>query len=408
MKIYLRTALLTFVLLPFAALAVDWGVLTPAPLPVPNAAGPVHHSKTFIAKAPIQNGVAQIKLPLDTPENSLMVIFGEQKLTARVKQSGALLQKRQYRQQMLTKMGVPAVGTRLNVSKLSAGEQILRIETAKREGVLHYAVAQPDSPLALQVQVHPLAAQSGEMVTVTADLSSAAIASARVNANVRGMGPIALSDNGQGADLRANDDIFTGQFRAPTTPGLKNLRLRVDATGQLAGSTAFKRTAGAGIMVSASSAALGAIQTAPDQLGIDLTGEPGRYRVEVIYGANGQTLAWANDTVTINANAAATAYLRAGDKKNRPIRHIKRSAPERFPGQPVAQHITLPRPDIAAAADQAVVRLLNLDTLALEAETLVELTPLTDVVPRFQKPAPGLPDSKAEAARRFGQRAVSR
>lgn len=375
--------------LPAVALGSEWGLLKDGAMPEVNAAGPAHHSRTFIAEAPIRNGRAQIDLPLDTPRNATLVVFGDAPLTARSKH-GPALQSKAFREPALAKMDVPSVGTRVDVSALMPGERQLQIDLPRRDGMLRYAVAQPESPLALRLQVRPLAAHGGDTVTIRADLSSAPTGPATVAARIRGVGQLELRDDGRDADRRAGDRVYTGRFTAPETQGLKPLQLQVQARGRLAGGTAFRRTGGAAVMVSPRAARLESLQARSDSLEIALQGLPGHYRVEAIYGQGEQALVWAREDIALTAGDGHSGPI----AKDAAVRQMKRSGGN----TPAGHTLSLPRPPAAFAADRVVVRLLNRDTLALEAERAIAIRPLAAEPPALKAPAPALPASKRRAA----------
>lgn len=392
----MRKFIMLLGVLPLVAAAADWGVLPPAPLPEIRAAGPAHSSKTFIAEARIENGRAELALPLDTPDSAVLVVFDEQPLSARLK-GGPELRKRGFREEALAGMDVPAVGTRIEVAGLERGRHRLELLTHKREGVLRYAVAQPDSPLALGLRLRPLAVHGGEPVTLSAELAGAKIGTAELEARVRGVGRVALRDDGRGEDQAAGDGIYTGRFIAPRSDTLTQLRLRVDARGELAGGTPFHRTAGAGVMLSPQRATITALRSAPDGLQLELTGAPGRYRVQAIFGGAGRSLAWAQEDLLLEADPAGVGYLREG--KDAGVRHLKFAA-----GGTGSATLSLPRPPVAASADAVIIRLLNRDSLALETERRLAIQPLArggESLP-LPKRAPPLPAGKAAAAERYG------
>lgn len=349
------------------AIAAESGALPAAPMPQPGAAGPAHYSRVFVGETVIRNGQASLDIPLDAAADAWLVVFDEQPVTARAPQASGqdrALPNQPFRNPELESMGVPSVGARIDLDSLPRGAHTVRLETARASGPLKYAVLQPESTLEMSVQLAPLAARAGEPVTVMASLPGTS--SASVNAIVRGAGKVTLRDDGVGADANANDGNYTGTFTAPRGKGLQEAVVRVDANGQLQDGTPFRRTATAVAMVSHGNAQFvaDAVRIDSDALRIPLKGHKGNYRVEAIFGANGETLAWARDT-----------------------------------WQGSSPFVELARP---AAADRVVIRLLDEDSLALADEIAFDLEALERHVPGNVGTSPAMPRSKAQAAERYG------
>jgi len=349
-----------------AAIAAESGTLPAATMPQPGAAGPEHFSRVFVGETVIRNGQATLDIPLDAASNAWLVVFDEQPITARASEARGdrALPNQPFRNPELESMGVPSVGARIDLASLPRGAHNIRLETARGSGPLKYAVLQPESSLEMSVQLAPLAARAGEPVTVMASLPGTS--TANVNAIVRGAGKVALRDDGNDADVNANDGVYTGMFTAPRGKGLQEAAVRVDADGQLHDGTPFRRTATAVAMVSHSNA-----QFIPDAIRIDrtalrvpLNGNKGNYRVEAIFGSDGKTLSWAREE-----------------------------------WQGTKPFVEIERP---ATADRVVIRLLDRDSLALADEIALDLEALATHVPGGGKASPIMPHSKAQAAERFG------
>jgi hypothetical protein len=363
--------LLLFSLVVTAAWAAEWGVLEPGPYPGPASPGPKHSSKLYVVRAVVENGQAEVVLPLTQPKGALAVVLGDRPQGAAVR--GKALPRREFFEPELSAMDLSPEGVRFDLSALAPGEQRLVLSGLAKPEV-QIAVAEPESPLALSLQVTPLAARSGEPVVVTAELADErAVRRAQVLARLSNGKQLLLRDDGEPPDARAGDGVFTGAFTAPEVAGFAPVELRVEAGGQRWDGTPFARVATAAVMVTkpASGVAPEGVQVAPEALAVPLLPASGRFRVEVLYAAGQTAFAYAQEEVQLAGEAAA---------------------------------VSVPRPRETWGADKALVRLLNLDTLGVEAELEVPLTPLGPA-PDFrvlgQKAQP-LPASKAEAARRFG------
>ncbi|MGC8916730.1 MAG: choice-of-anchor X domain-containing protein [Thermoanaerobaculum sp.] len=368
-----RAMIVGFCLLAAATFAGEWGLLLPGPYPGPGPAGPEKHSKFFVVTVPVVGGEAEVALPLTQPKGAVVVVLGDK--PARASVAGKPLRYQKFDEPELETMDVSPKGVRVDVSALPPGEHRLRLEGLSKP-VVQVAVNEPESPVELSVQVKPLAARSGETVVVTANVADdGPVAEAQVVARLSTGVRLALRDDGQGADEKGGDGVFTAAFVAPETPGMAPVELRVEAAGRRASGERFVRMAPAAVMVAkpASGIAERGVAVSPEALVVPLLPASGRFRVEVLYAAEGQSFAWAQEEVTLAGEGVA---------------------------------VTLPRPRESWGADKALVRLLNLDTLGVEAELELPLTPLS-APPDFRalaQRAPELPPSKAEAARRFGDR----
>lgn len=365
--------LLLFSVVASLGMAGEWGLLDPTPYSGPAPAGPAHASRFFVVTVPAAEGTAEVSLPLTDPKGALVVVIGDR--PSRALALGRELKRQRFAEPELEAMDIAPEGVRIDVSSLPPGEHRLRLDGLARP-VVQVAVAEPESPLELTVQVKPLAVRSGEEVIVTARLADEVpLTQAQVVARLATGASVALRDDGQAPDAQAGDGVFTGSFRAPAATGMSPVELRVEAFGRRGNGQPFVRMAPAAVMVTepASGIAGGRVEASPEALTVQLVPASGRFRVEAIYAADGTSFAWAQEEVTMNGQAAA---------------------------------VTLPRPRETWGADRVLVRLLNLDTLGVETEVETQLVPLA-APPDFRataQAAPQLPPSKAEAARRFGDR----
>ncbi|KDA53643.1 hypothetical protein EG19_05430 [Thermoanaerobaculum aquaticum] len=369
---------LTFVLLASLLVtgslwAAEWGLIEPAAYPGKGVAGPAHHSKLFVVSAPVVNGEAEVVLPLTHPRGALAVVLGDRPSRAWAKEKA--LPRKEFVEPELETMDLPGEGVRFGLDALTPGEHRLRLQGLSKPAV-QVAVAEPESPVELVLQVRPLAVRSGEEVVVSAQVvDEAPVAGAQVVATLSSGARLVLKDDGQAPDERAGDGIFTAAFVAPEVRGMAPVELQVKAAGVRGKGEPFMRVAPAAVMVTkpATGVADEGVSVSPENLVVPLKPATGRFRVEVLYAAEGTTFAWAQEEVNLSGNAA---------------------------------QVTLPRPQETWGADKALVRLLNMDTMGVEAELEVALTPLASP-PDFRakaQAAPALPASKAEAARRFGDR----
>jgi hypothetical protein len=268
---------------------------------------------------------------------------------------------------------LPAFGLGMRIEKVPAGVYTLRSDD--KSGPVAVVVNEEGSPLQLRVRTTPLAARSGEVVTVEARLFSGGIPVSGVQVGARVMewerlrAPLALRE------------VEPGLYRATLQPrsdrGLLQLSIRVDARGELVDGTPFARTALTSTMVAEGRADLDLERVAfeADAVRVPVTGSPGDYRVEAIFGASDGT------------DLVAVAFSR-----------------EDFRLAGARGEVALPIPPAAAGAERLTLRLLNRGTLAVERE--VELEVDLAGTPRLglrTAPADRLPASKAAARERFDE-----
>jgi len=358
---------LTVVLFSSLTGAVESGPLAPMPFPVAGKAGPTAQSRFFVLESAVFNGTATVTLPIDTPANAVALILGESKVRALTGDQMAL-EPMVFEEQEMKRMNLPAGNTRFDLGDLPAGSRVLFLNNINGKR-LKMVVSQPDTPLTLAVQVTPLAARSGQRVTVTARMSDeAALQYAEITAAPVGGSLFKLNDQGLDGDLLAGDGIYSGGFKAPAVDGFNGINIRFSAEGERHDGSRFLRNAISSVMVSQvrSGFVKENIAVSPVGLTVPVKASSDRYRVEVIFGNGETSLAFARE-------------------------NIEPSDATRL--------VSLPLPQSAAAADRALIRLLNRDTMGLEDETLIKLTP-TQALPDLKTPAPTavpLPPSKERA-----------
>ncbi len=351
----------------------EWGLMEPAAYAGKGVPGPEHHSKFFVVSAPVVHGEAEVVVPLTNPRGALAVVLGDRPSGAWAK--GKVLPRKEFIEPELETMDLPGAGVRFGLDALPPGEHRIRLQGLAKPTV-QLVVAEPESPLELLFQVRPLSVRSGEEVLVAAQLvDEAPVVRARVVATLSTGVRLVLKDDGQAPDERAGDGVFTGAFLAPEVTGMTPVELQVEAVGVRGQGEPFMRVAPAAVMVTKATTGVAeeGVTVTPDSLVVPITPASGRFRVEVLYAAQGTTFAWAQEDLTL-----------AG----------------------VGAQVRLPRPQETWGADTALVRLLNLETMGVEEELEVASTPLA-APPDFRvkaQAAPVLPPSKAEAARRFGDR----
>lgn len=354
--------------------AAESGSLDPAPFPKVGKQGPAAKSKFFVVSGVIQKGRAEISLPIDTPGRAMAVILGEYSASALVGED--TLEPIYFSDKELTRLNMPEGNTRFNLDRLRAGRRLLRLNGLKGEKYVRLVVSQPASPLELEVRVKPLAARSGDTVTVFAQLKDEKFpVEASITGNMAGKASFGLNDDGAGADEVADDGIYTGTFTAPEVDGFKGINIHFTAEGKRFQGTEFKRNVLSGVMVTnpVGSVLEQGISAGPAGIVVPLKAAEGKFRVEIIFGYKGTMLAYSREEVVQAGNAV---------------------------------NVTLPMPMAALSADRAVVRLLNMNTLGIEDESEIRLTP-TQAPPDFDSlkgKTVEMPFSKSRAAEKMKEK----
>ena len=289
---------------------------------------------------------------------------------------GPVGEAQRYLEPDLESYDLPAYGVGVRLDAAGAG--LFTLKSDDGPGLVAVVVNEEGSPVEMRVQASPLAARAGEPVTVEATLEAGGrpLAGAQVQARLqeweRGRPPLRLAE------------VAPGRYRATLTAtpedGLQPLSIRVDAQGALPGGARFARTALTGAMVAAGAADLdlAGVGFGVEALSVPVTGSPGDYRLEAIFGARLEpaaeeelvSLGYSREDFHLTADGAA---------------------------------VSLPIPAAAAGAERLTLRLLNRATLAVERE--VELPVMVEGRATQPPPrAPRLPASKAAARARFDEK----
>lgn len=363
-----------FLMIGSFSFASEAGALDPAPFPGRGQASPLVKSKFFILEAAVKNGTAQVQLPLDMPGRGIALVLGEFSVKS-VGPDQRALEPLTFRDEEMDRMNLPSANTRFNLDSLSPGLQSLTLYDLKDPRYVRMVISQPESRLELQVQVKPLAARCGESVTVTAYIEDEHLPQeVSINAALPNGKTVMLNDNGQDGDLAADDGIYSGTFIAPGITDFQGINIRFTAKGKRFNGIEFQRNALNTVMLTQPRGKIfkDRIVMNPHEIIVPLAAARGNYRVEIIFGVEGTCLAYSRENIRLAQQ-----------------------------GTPVL--VSLPLPGEAQSADRAVVRLLNKDTLGLEEEIEIHLTP-AQAPPDFQSisdQTPPMPDSKRQAAEKM-------
>jgi hypothetical protein len=370
------TTLLSICLLVICgfSLAEESGPVIPDTFPGVGKASPVVKSKFFVTEAPVKNGTALVSIALDAPRNGVALVLGEPSVRAFDARSQAL-EPLSFKDEEMKRMNLPAANTRFNLDGLSAGRQVLTLHDIENAKFVRLVISQPESTLGLRVQVSPLAVRCGEDVLLTARIADDQLPrEATVEAALPNGTTFRLNDNGQDGDVKADDGIYSGTFKAPAVMGFQAVNIRFTAEGKTYAGNDFRRNAINSVMITQPRGKIftGRVVANPAGISVPLEVEQGNYRVEVIFGYNDVSLAYARENFV---HEGGTYVVRMG------------------------------LPQEARPANRAVVRLLNKDTLGLEQEIEIALSPtqgppdLDKLAPR----APRMPESKKKAAEKMNE-----
>ncbi len=356
------------------AWASESGHIPPGPFPQVGMASPMVKSKFFVIEAQVKDRMAQVMLPLDTPNGGIALVLGEPSVKV-FNTAHQPLESIAFTDEELKAMSFPAANTRFNLDTLPAGVQMLNIQDIEDSQYVRMVISQPESTLEMLVQVSPLAVRSGEKVTITARFKDEKTpGDTVVKAAVDEKNTLRLNDNGQDGDLIADDGIYSGTFTAPRVTGFQGMNIRFSAEGKRFNDVSFRRDAINTVMITEPRGKIlkEKMSVNPNLVIVPIMAAEGNYRVEIIFGFNGTTLAYSRENIA--------HYGGIGN-------------------------IELPMPQEALAANQAVVRLLNKDTLGLEEEFEISLTPTLpppdfdtlSIPPRKSQ----MPNSKIQAAEKI-------
>ncbi len=368
-KILFILLVLAFTLLTTAA---EWGRLS-GTMPLLKQAGPIHNSKYFVTNADVKDGKINLKIPVNTEKNIIIMATGFEASKVTLDNKKPIAYKR-YNTPDLESMEIPGVGSRIQLEALKPGIHSLLIEGQKMTGNVQLIIAEPESKVELKTKIFPLAAKAGEEVTVEAQLGTDIYSPSVIAKAFLTDGQIvALNDKGENGDKVANDGVFTGTFTAQTMKTFEGINMRIETEGTLNNGFPFKRTSSAAVMVTNPQTTIEDLAINEKTLKISLAETEGKYRIEVIFGTEEQSIAYARETVVANGNL----------------------------------EVLIPRPTISAPATKAIVRVLNMNTLGLDDEMEVKLTPFTPDEKIVIDPKPAnkkavLPPSKLEAAKKYG------
>jgi hypothetical protein len=343
-----------------------------AEFPAVKESGPAHESKNCIIDAAVTDGQAEISLPIDTPEDAVMVLLGEE--SAKMKTAASrVIRGTAFDEPDLQTMDLPTVGINYSLASLKAGQAKMKLSSLKK-GSLKAIIIQPKSPLSLNLKITPLVAKTGETVTVESTVADEKLPlSGSVTAEFEG-GSIVLKDDGAAPDAVKNDGIYTGCFTAPKVDEFKTINLNVKGTGTRHNGVAFARTVSASVLVNPAGTEIDIAKIAVSKEAIVLpvsAADAFNARFEIIYGSGGTTTCWTKKELQVDDGSSS---------------------------------VSVPRSEESLSANRAVVRLLNMDSKGLECEFEIALTPFTAVTTLSRSAAAkaSLPAGKKRAAALYG------
>lgn len=334
---------------------LDGTVLDKTPLP-----GPVQRSSLYVVNAPVKFRKAQADIVLDTPSGAVIVFLEEgPKDVGVIKSQGQVVP---------LKMGDSSeLGQEVELGSLLPGKHRLEIRGIMEERA-DFIVSQPNSPLILNVQSRPLALRTGETAELFVMLEDK---SPPKQASVE-----ARFSNGHKRTLVGmSENTFSLRFQAPIAKNrMDDMGVEVVASGIRYDGTPFKREAMTHFMVTSPVTKIERDIFVSESGDIEITVSPLsriknslELRLDVYYAHSGKKIAWVREDFVLDEGP---------------------------------QQVNIQRPNIAKAADSALLRLINMNHFGIEDTRLVRLPRDFSVTKQFVMPKPQvlqLPESKRRA-----------
>lgn len=351
--------LLFFLVFPIQGFALIYSPLDGTPLTTTEPAGPIQLSSLYIVNAPTKLKKAIANLVLDTPTGAVIVFLEE------IAPRGIHVIT-PHREIQLNLEQPTDIGQEVSLDALSPGKHHLEL-TGVLDNTVSFIVSQPNSPLILGVHSDPLSARTGETIEVIATLEDVvppkqALLEAHL---LNGPSKILIPDT---------TNRFHARFIAPATKkGMEEIGVEVIASGIRYDGTPFKREAMTRFVVTSPVTKIHPDIFVNESGDIELTiapiasKKPTELRLDVYYAYQGKKIAWAREDFCV------------GEEPTR---------------------VRIERPNIAKAADSALVRLVNMNHFGVEDTRVVRLPKDLQAVKQFVLPSVKpleLPESKRRA-----------
>lgn len=324
--------LLLLVLCQPAVQAVQYRALSGMSFPTLTESGPKVSTRRAEFNLPVISGEVAFDITLDAPEGARMLVMGEQEVDIRITKGERLWDKYDLgvEQDLLAML---SAGTQVKLDPLPPGRYTVQL-SGMRAGKITVILDQPLTKYPLHAKLTPYVARLTDTLTVTAwfdEPETLERTTMRVHFNQR-QWPMRKVGARYQADVKLN---LPDEFDA-----IQHFRVVASAEGR--DGTGAQRNLPLSFLVSQPVTGFKDDIFVNETGGLDFTliAAEGRFRLDVLYGFEGKAIAMARDYV-----------------------HLQ--------GEPVSRQID--RPDIAGAADKALVRLFNMDTLEVEDQALLEL-----------------------------------
>lgn len=342
---------------PFFALATTYFPLDGSPFPEVDKGGPVTITKNYTLTLPVTTHLIKTDLHLDTPQGALLAVMSkDETIEAQVKDKPLPV----FNYRGLKEL--PTRGEVFHLSTLTAGTHKLRLERFKTSTEATLLISQPKSPLLLKAKVKPLAVPTNKKIEVLIELE-----------DEKNIPFTEVSVVLQGRTYRArqtSNQKFVASFLAPPVKTIESIPIQVRASGMRFDKAPFKREEKIYVMVIRPQSGIKKVFTGEQaDIGVEVLPANGHFRLNVIYGYKGKAIAFAEENFSLTKEGSTT-------------------------------HILIKRPSIALVSDKALVKLLNRDTLGLEGQRVIALSPDREALKTFQMALPTvpvLPENKAKA-----------
>lgn len=322
-----------FLVFPVQGFALMYSPLDGTPLDTKEPAGPVQRSSLYIVNAPTKIKKATTNLVLDTPTGAIMVFLEET--------APRTVQIITPDRTIPLQLEQPTdIGQEVSLDVLSAGKHHLEL-TGILNDTVSFIVSQPNSPLILEVQSNPLSARTGDTIEVIATLVD-------ISPPKQALLEAHLLNNGPTKILTAETSTqFKARFIAPAIKkGMGEIGTEVIATGIRYDGTPFRREAMTRFVVTTPVTQIEPNIFVSESGDMELTIAPistkksTELRLDVYYAYQGKKIAWAR---------------------------------EDFVGGAEPTRVCIERPNIAKAADGALVRLVNMHHFGVEDTRFIRL-----------------------------------
>ncbi len=321
------------ILMAYSGFSQEQGLMFGTPLPDPLAAGPTVQSKHVDIQTRTDDNKLVIELPVHAPEGAILAVLSEHEADVYSQDSDKALPTLNRQGLGLNDVTDQKIAVFAQLDTLDVGFHTLSIRPISQPHVTMRFV-EKQSPLVLFAQTKPLAVTQSQSFTLRVWLE---------DEEPVHLAQVTVRDpkGRQYALVKKNDGTYQSKIPGPKVRGRELLYYQVRARGSRFDGSPFLRTATVGVMaIESQSGFAGAPKASRDAIDLAIQKATGDYRLELIYGHQGKSIAWQRTRVVME-----------GKEKS----------------------LQIMRPESATAADSVIIKLLNMDTLGLEDVVALDL-----------------------------------